>query len=163
MDRYVGLTGTATGTRPITRAVRVRVRQRVRQLGGPAQHVRERLRAVAAEAVAQALALHQRHGVPQQRRAHARLGGGLARIDEGQDVRMLEPCGEPDLAQEPVGAETGGQLGPEDLDRNRAIVAEVVRAVDHGHAAAAELPLDPVAVGERGGKAGGGVGQDDSG
>jgi hypothetical protein len=72
---------------------------------------------------------------------------------------VLEPGGDSDLAQERVGALARGQLGPEDLDRDRAIVAEVVRAVDHGHAAAAELALDAVAVGERGGEAGGGIGQ----
>ena len=140
-------------------AVRVGVRQCVRQLGGPAEDVGERLRAAPAETVAEALALHQRHGVPQHRRAQAGLGGDLAGIEEGKDVGVLKARGEADLAQEPVGAQAGGQLGPEDLDRDRAIVADVVGAIDHGHAAAAELPLESVAVGEGNGKAAGRVGQ----
>jgi hypothetical protein len=34
---------------------------------------------------------------------------------ERQDVRMFETGGELDLAQEPLAADRGGQLGPEDL------------------------------------------------
>ena len=61
---------------------------------------------------------------------------------------MLQPGGEADLALEAVGAERGGELGEEDLERDGAVVAEVVGEVDDGHAAAAELALDGVAVGE---------------
>ena len=53
-----------------------------------------------------------------------------------------------DLALEALGAERGGELGQEDLEGDRAVVAEVVRQVDDGHAAAAELALERVAVGE---------------
>ena len=63
---------------------------------------------------------------------------------------MLQPGGQPDLALEPLGAERGGQLGVEHLERDRAVVAEVLRQVDGGHAAAPELALEPVAVGEGG-------------
>ena len=41
-----------------------------------------------------------------------------------------------------------GQLGVEDLEGDRAVVAEVLREVDRGHAAAAELADEAVAVGE---------------
>ena len=59
---------------------------------------------------------------------------------------MLEPGGEPDLAQEPLGAERGGELGVQHLERDRPVVPEVLREVDRGHAAAAELALERVAV-----------------
>ena len=61
---------------------------------------------------------------------------------------MLQPGGEPDLAQEPLGAERGGELGVQHLERDLAVVLEVVREVDRGHAAAAELALERVAVGQ---------------
>ncbi|HEU4829762.1 MAG TPA: hypothetical protein VFT04_11270 [Gemmatimonadales bacterium] len=43
------------------------------------------------------------------------------------------------------------------LDRDLALVAEVVREVDRGHAAGAELALEAVAAVQRGGEAGGGL------
>ena len=61
---------------------------------------------------------------------------------------MLQPGGELDLALEALGAERGGQLGVEHLERDRPVVAEVVGEVDRGHAAAPELALDAVAVGQ---------------
>ena len=60
---------------------------------------------------------------------------------------MVELGGDRDLAQEPLGAERVGEFGVEDLDRHGAVVLEVVREVDGGHAAVAELALDAVAVG----------------
>ena len=62
---------------------------------------------------------------------------------------MPEARGRLDLAQEALGAERGGELGAQDLDRDLAVVPEVLGEVDRGHAARAELALDPVAVGER--------------
>ena len=38
---------------------------------------------------------------------------------------MLQPGGESDLALEPLGAERGGELGVEHLERDRAVVLEV--------------------------------------
>ena len=40
---------------------------------------------------------------------------------------MLEPGGELDLALEALGAERGGELGMEHLERDGAVVPEVVR------------------------------------
>ena len=59
---------------------------------------------------------------------------------------MLQPGGEPDLALEALGPERGGQLGVEHLEGDRAVVLDVVREEDRGHAAAAELALERVAV-----------------
>ena len=42
----------------------------------------------------------------------------------------------------------GGDLGVEDLERDRPVVAQVAGEVDSGHAAAAELALDEVAITE---------------
>ena len=59
---------------------------------------------------------------------------------------MLEPGGEADLAKEALGAEAHGELGVEHLERDRAVVPEVAGEPDGGHAAAAELALERVAV-----------------
>ena len=53
-----------------------------------------------------------------------------------------------DLAEEPLGADHRGQLGPQHLDGDLAAVLEVVREIDGGHAALAQLALDAVAVGQ---------------
>ena len=63
---------------------------------------------------------------------------------------MLQRGDRLDLAEEPLGADHRGQLGPQHLDRDLAPVLEVLGEVDGGHAALAELALDPVAVGEGG-------------
>ena len=61
---------------------------------------------------------------------------------------MLEPGGRADLAQEALGAERAAELGVQDLERHRPVVLEVAGEVDRGHAAAAELALEHVAVAE---------------
>ena len=63
-----------------------------------------------------------------------------------------------DLGEEALGADHGGQLGPQHLDRDLAVVLEVLGEVHRGHAAGAELALDAVAVGEGGREVGPGVG-----
>ena len=93
------------------------------------------------EPVAEDLALDERHGEPE-------LAGGLARVVDGQDVRVLQPGGEADLALEALGAERVGQLGVQHLERDGAVVPDVVREIDRRHAAAAELALDRVVAGE---------------
>jgi hypothetical protein len=63
-----------------------------------------------------------------------------------QDVGVLEPGGEADLALEALGAERGRELRQEDLEGDWAVVPEVLGQVDHSHAAPAELALDPVVI-----------------
>ena len=60
---------------------------------------------------------------------------------------MLEPGSELDLALEALGAERPGQVGMEHLERDGAVVPEVVGEVDRGHAPAPELTLEHVPVG----------------
>ena len=61
---------------------------------------------------------------------------------------VLQLRGDADLAEEPLRADGGGDLGIEHLDRDRALVAPVVREVDECHAPAADLPIDDVPVAE---------------
>jgi hypothetical protein len=70
----------------------------------------------------------------------------LARVVDGDDVRMLQGGGDPGLAREPL-AEAGGlgEVRRDDLDGGPPAQVQVLGAVDHAHAAAADPLLDPVA------------------
>ena len=78
-----------------------------------------------------------------------------------QDVRVVEPGGEPDLPDEPLGAQRVRQLGMEDLQGDGAVVPEIAGEIDRGHAATAELALEHVAVGQGGLEPFEGLGQRD--
>src|ERR1041384_5755826 len=75
---------------------------------------------------------------------------GLARVMYRQDVGVRQASGDLDLAQKPLGAEGLGHLGPQDLDRHRAVMLQVVGEEDERHAAAAQFPVDLVTVGQGG-------------
>ena len=63
------------------------------------------------------------------------------------DVWMLElGCG-PDLGEKPFAPEGGAEVRVEYLDGHVAVVPGVMRAVDGGHAARADLAFDDVATG----------------
>ncbi len=74
----------------------------------------------------------------------------LTGVMERQDLGMLEVGGDFDLFQEPLGTEDGGELGPEDLEGDLAVMFEVLGEIDGRHPAVAQLPLDTVAGRERG-------------
>jgi hypothetical protein len=65
-------------------------------------------------------------------------------------MRVLETGHEVDLAEEPLRAQRGGQLRPEDLDRDIAAVLPVVGAVDVGHAPVPDLTIEFITVRKRG-------------
>src|SRR5437763_13478905 len=69
-------------------------------------------------------------------------------VEQRKDVRMLQARRGPDLDDESLGSEHRRQLGLEHLDRDLAIVLEVVGEIDRRHAALAQLALDAVAIGE---------------
>jgi hypothetical protein len=46
--------------------------------------------------------------------------------------------------------EGGGEIGPQDLDRDLATLLQVLGEMDGGHAALAQRTLDAIAVGEGG-------------
>ena len=71
-------------------------------------------------------------------------------VEDRENVRVVEPGGEVDLAEKPLGTQGGSQFGVEHLERDRSVVPEIAREVDRGHAAAAELALEHVAVGQGG-------------
>ena len=94
---------------------------------------------LAVELGAERLAVDERHHVVEEA-----VGG--AGIEEREDVRMLQRRGGLDFHHEAVGADHGGELGLQDLERHLAVVLQVLGQVHGGHAALAELALDQVAV-----------------
>ena len=119
-------------------------------VGDPKRGVDRQL-ALAGQPLPERLAFGVGHDVIQERR-HSFAGAGvppeddLAGVIEREDVGMLQRGGDLDLAEEPIAAESHRQLGFENLERDGAMVLEVGGEVDHGHAALAELALDPVTV-----------------
>ncbi len=65
-----------------------------------------------------------------------------------EDVRVVEPGGDSDLAQEALRANCVGELGVEDLERERPVMPKILSQVNRGHTPAPELPLNLIAVGE---------------
>jgi hypothetical protein len=73
---------------------------------------------------------------------------------------MLQTGSELYLAEETLGAQSGGEFRMEDLQSDRAIVSKIVGEEHCGHATAPKLALDVVAIGESGPQAiDGSVGQ----
>jgi len=120
----------------------VGVVQRFSGLPHQAHGVLQGERAFAIEPVTQGLAIHVGHHVI---RSGRRLVGGT-RVEQGEDMGMLEPRQDSDLKQEAIGAHAGDDLGVQDLDRYRAIVLLIPRQIHHRHPAPAQLPVDGVAV-----------------
>ena len=72
----------------------------------------------------------------------------LARVEQRQDVRMLEPCEDADLAGEAIRPECRRQLRAQHLHGNLAVVLQVIGEVDRGHPADPDLSLDRISRGE---------------
>jgi len=68
-----------------------------------------------------------------------------------------EVGGELDLPEKAVCPEIHRQLGMDHLERDQALLLQILRQVDRRHPTATELALDAVAVTQGGLKAGGGV------
>ena len=92
------------------------------------------------------LAFGKRHRVVRQSFG-ARRHLDLAGRDHEDDMRMLKPGRELNLALESLDVESLRELGREDLDDDRPAEPALGRDEHSGHTAAAELTLDRVAVG----------------
>src|SRR4029434_8547063 len=83
--------------------------------------------------------VHVRHDVVEQ-------VPGLPRIVERDDMRMVEPRRDLDFPQETLRTQARPKLRMPHRQGPLAIVLDVVRKVDRGHAAAPDFPLDAIAV-----------------
>jgi hypothetical protein len=109
----------------VDHAVLVRVLQRAGGFGRDAERVLRREPALTVEPVVERFALHERHRIPQSLHAGF-VRPDVARIEHGQNVGMLQPGGEADLALESLGG-PAGQPGEQELEGDWTIVADVVR------------------------------------
>ena len=108
---------------------------------------------VAKKAVAQGLAFDDGHHVIEKTT-------GFARIEQTEDVRVLELGGKSNLSQKPLATQHRGEVRTEHLDRDRTVMLEVPGQPDRGHAALSDLAIEQVAVMERFAKLTGGVGHE---
>lgn len=95
---------------------------------------------LSAEPIPETLALQKGHDVVQD-------ATGLPGVEQGENVRMLELGGDPDLPQEPL-APQRAQLTAKHFDSDRPVVLEIPGMEHRSHCSMAELPLDQVAVGQ---------------
>ncbi len=116
-----------------------------RDLARDAEHVVEGQGRVGAQVTPQRSAGDERHDIVQ-------APVGFAGVEQRQDVRVVEAGGDLDLAEKALRADGRGQLGAQDLDRHLSPVLEVAGVKDGCHAAAAELALERVAIGQRCGR-----------
>jgi hypothetical protein len=72
----------------------------------------------------------------------------VAGIENGEDVGVLQAGGDPDLLEKPLRADEPGELVPDNFEGDRTSVPEVLHQVDHGHAATAQLALEPIPLGQ---------------
>jgi len=77
------------------------------------------------------------------------LAGGLAAVEERQEVRVLQRGGDADLGGKARRADGGAKLGLEELDGDLPAVAEVLGQIDRRHPSLAQRPDQPVPVGQR--------------
>ena len=97
-----------------------------------------RLHGAPGDAVSQRLALDQFQHQEED-------AGVLLQAVNGGDVRVIQRSQQMTFALEASHAlGVGGDLGPEDLDRDLAVQARVVGPIDHAHPALADLLDDPV-------------------
>ena len=90
----------------------------------------------------------------QSRGRGAGLGGHVAGIEQrGENVRVLQPRGDTNLAEESVAGEAGAELGAQHLEGDRPVVPQVVRPVDERHAAPTQLAVEAGTAGQVGGEA----------
>jgi hypothetical protein len=78
------------------------------------------------------------------------LTGSIPRVEDRQDVGVLECGSYTDFVEEAVGPNGSRELSSKHLERDRAVMAKVVREVHRRHAAPAELTLDAVTVSQGG-------------
>jgi hypothetical protein len=71
-----------------------------------------------------------------------------ARVEDREDVRVLEPGGKLDLAEEALHSLAASELGSHHLQRHQALVAQVASEIHGGHATRTQLPLHDIAVAE---------------
>jgi hypothetical protein len=92
--------------------------------------------------MAQRFTGHVRHHVEQE-------AAGIARIEEWKNVGVLQICRRPDFSQKPLGTQDLSKIRFEDLDRDLAVVTQVLRQVNRRHCARPDLTENRVPAAQR--------------
>jgi hypothetical protein len=124
---------------PVHHALSVGIREGVGHLPCDLDGLRNGELLLPQELLPEGLPFHEGHDV--EREALHVTG-----VQHRKDVRMAQAGRNPDLPEEALGAHGGGEVGEQDLHGYGPVVPQVLSQVDGGHAAPAQLPLDPVAV-----------------
>src|SRR6476620_7681225 len=109
-------------------AMAMRILQRARNMLRDSDCLVYRQLPLARQAIAKRFALDERHDVEQ-------TSARFARIVQWQDMRMVQSRGDLNLTKKALCPESSTKLRLEDLDRDRATMADVIRLVDGGHPA----------------------------
>ncbi len=117
----------------------MRIVERGRHVPRDLQGVLDRQLLLPIESLTQRLALDVGHDIIEEI-------ASLAGVVQWDDVRMVEPCRDLDLAEKPLGSQGGGQFGMQNLESDEPVVLDIPGQEDGRHAAATELPLERVAV-----------------
>jgi hypothetical protein len=117
----------------------VRGLERVGDFGQQSDGFPHRQLAPLAEPFAESLAFDVRHHVVEET-------GRIARVEQAEDMGVLESRGDLDLPPKAVRPECGRELWAQHFDGDFAPVLEIFRQIDRRHAARSELALEPVAV-----------------
>jgi hypothetical protein len=124
---------------PVDHALLVRVGERVGHLARDPHGLFDAELLLAVDPAPERLALDVRHHIVEE-------AVRLPRVVEREDVRVLERGRRLDLGQEALAPDHRGELRLEDLERDLALVLEVLGEVDGGHPTLAEPLLDAVAA-----------------
>ena len=120
----------------------VRVIQRVRHLASNRQGLGYRELLLCGESLSQGLTLDEGHHIVEKTTR-------FTRIEDWQNVGMLQVGSDLDFPHEPLWSDCGRQRAMEDLDRNLSVMLAVDREVNSGHSAVPQFALDWVDRGER--------------
>ncbi len=104
---------------------------------------------LAIEFLPERLALDVRHDVIEKLVSPpVSLSACPATVKQRQHVRMLQAGGRTDLLHKALCTENGSQFGSQHLERNLALVLQVLGQIHGSHAAFAKPALDPVTIGD---------------
>ena len=126
----------------VDQAVVVRMAQRARHLPGKPQRLVQRQLTLACEAGTQRFPLDVGHHIEE-------VVAGRAGVEERNDVRMIQPGRDLDLAQESILADGRHQRRFHQLDGDEPIVFDVLGEVDSRHPAAADFADHAIAAKHR--------------
>src|SRR5689334_10979566 len=115
----------------------VRVAERARHGLNDADHLANGELCFAVQPLSQRSTLYVGHCVVE-------VTASLTGIVQRENVRMTQPGADLDFTEEAIGPENGAELGPEDLEGDLPVKLEILDQIHRSHAAAAELPEQPI-------------------